>query len=303
MTTSARTTEPINGLGVLAAAVAVSAWGASGVIIKDIDMGGLAIAGYRFILFGLASGALLALRGKPPSLRVLRESFWGGAALGLDVAFFFSAVKLTTIANATVIGSLQPIVVSIAAAWLFGERMRGRDVGLGALALAGAIAVVLGAATELEPSRTGDLFAVGALLSWSAYFIFAKRAKDRISPSEYTFGAALWCGLINLPLAVIFGQSLSWPAAESWVGLVILTFGAGILGHSLMNWAIQEIPLWIGSTFTLLIPVVAAGAAWMFLDESLTATQVVAMGVVLLALAGIVVGRSGIGNRPRPLRR
>ena len=38
-------------------------------------------------------------------------------------------------------------------------------------------------------------------------------------------------------------------------------------------------------------------------DESLTATQVVAMGVVLLALAGIVVGQSGVGNRPRPLRR
>ena len=196
----------------LAAAIAVSAWGLSGVIIKDIDMGGLAIGGYRFTLFGLASGALLALRGNPPSLRVLRESFWGGAALGFDVAFFFSAVKLTTIANATVIAALQPVVVSIAAAWLFGERMRGRDLGLGALALAGAIAVVLGAATEVEPSRTGDLFAVGALLSWSAYFIFAKRAKDRISSSEYTFGAALWCGLINLPLAVVFGQSLSWPS-------------------------------------------------------------------------------------------
>ncbi len=33
-------TEPFNPLGIAAAAVAVSAWGLSGVIAKDIDMSG-----------------------------------------------------------------------------------------------------------------------------------------------------------------------------------------------------------------------------------------------------------------------
>lgn len=300
---STRDDHSNHSLGVIAAAVAVSAWGLSGVIAKDIDMGGLAIGGYRFAIYGLVVGALMWVRGTRIDGRVLRETMWGGLALAADVALFFSAIKLTTIANATVIGALQPVVVSIAAARFFGERIQQRDVVLGAVALVGVILVVLGASDSPEWSLTGDLLACGALLSWSAYFIFAKRATNRISSNEYTVGAALWTGAINLPLALLFGQSLAWPSLDSWVGLLVMAFGAGILGHSLMNWSIQQIPLWISSTFTLLIPVISASAAWVFLDEPLTGLQIVAMGIVLAALAGIVANQSGVGARPRPLRR
>lgn len=293
----------VSPLGLLAAAIAVSAWGLSTVIAKGVDMGGLAIAGYRFSIYGLVVGALMWTRGTRIDLRVMRESMWGGLALGADVALFFSAVKLTTVANATVIGVLQPVVVSIVAARFFGEKIHRRDMVLTGVALVGVILVVLGASGSPNWSLTGDVLAVGALLAWSAYFIFSKQIADRITSNEYTVGAALWAGAINLPLALLFGQSLAWPSAESWVGLLVMAFGAGILGHSLMNWSIQQIPLWISSTFTLLIPVVAATAAWAYLDEPLTGLQIVAMAIVLTALAGIVARQSGIGARPRPLRR
>ncbi len=305
MSDTARTsdTETANSLGVVAALIAVSAWGLSGVIAKDIDMGALAIGGYRFTIYGLVVGALMWVRGTRIDRRVMRESMWGGIALGTDVALFFSAVKLTTIANATVIGAMQPVVVSIVAARFFGERIHRRDMVLGGVALVGVVLVVFGATGSAGWSLTGDLLAAGALLSWSAYFIFSKRAKSRITSNEYTVGAALWTGAINFPLALAFGQSLAWPSFDSWIGLLVLAFGAGILGHSLMNWSIQQIPLWISSTFTLLIPVVSASAAWVFLDESLTGLQILAMGIVLAALAGIVGRQSGIGATPRPLRR
>ncbi len=295
--------DAVNPAGVLAAVIAVSAWGLSGVVAKEIDMGGLAIGGYRFAIYGLVVGALLWVRGTRIDLRVMRESMWGGIALGADVAFFFSAVKLTTVANATVIGALQPVVVSIVAARFFDERIHRRDIALGGVALVGVVLVVFGASGSAGWSLTGDLLAVGALLTWSAYFIFSKRAKSRITSNEYTVGAALWTSAINLPLALVFGQSLAWPSVDSWVGLLVLAFGAGVLGHALMNWSIQQIPLWISSTCTLLIPVISASAAWVFLDEPLTMLQIFAMGIVLAALTGIVGRQSGIGSRPRPLRR
>ncbi len=290
-------------LGIAAAAVAVSAWGLAGVVAKAIDMGGIAIGAYRFTLYGLVVAGLFGLRGSPLTVRVMRVSMWGGLALALDVAFFFSAIKLTTVANATVIGALQPVVVSVAAWRLFGERVARRDVGLALVAIGGVAVVVFGGGDTADGDRLGDALAVGALFSWSAYFIFSKRTKAQISSNEFTIGAALWTGLLNAPLAAIFGQSLAWPSLESWVGLIVLAFGAGALGHSLMNWSIQQIPLWISSTFTLLIPVVSATAAWFFLDEPLSGIQVAAMFVVLGALGAIVANRSGIGSRPRPLRR
>jgi len=293
----------LNLLGVAAAAVAVSAWGLSGVIAKDIDMGGLAIGAYRFTLYGVVLTAVMAARRTPITMRVMRESFWGGLALGTDVAFFFSAVKLTSVANATVIGALQVVVVSLVAVRLFGEKIVRREAILGMIAIAGVATVVMSGSDDSGRSLLGDLLSVGALVSWSAYFVFAKRAKERMSAQEYTIGAALWTGLINFPLAFLFGQDLSWPSSRSWVWLIVLAFGAGLLGHSMMNWSIQQIPLWVSSTFTLLIPVVSAVAAWLWLDEPLTMMQIVAMMVVLGALAGIVTSQTGVAAKPRPLRR
>ncbi|MCP4227147.1 MAG: DMT family transporter [Actinomycetia bacterium] len=291
------------GLGVVGGIVAVSAWGLSGVIAKHIDMGGIAIGAYRFTTYGLVVGLFMTARGTPITLRVMRGSMWGGIALGVDVALFFSAVKHTSIANATVIGALQPVVVAVIAYRFFGEELRRRDVTLGLVALAGAIVVVLAAASDAEPSLDGDLLAGGALFAWAGYFVFSKRAKGVLTSNEYTVGAALWVGAINAPLALLFGQDMSWPSLENWVWLLALAFGAGVLGHAVMNWSIQQIPLWLGSTFTLLIPVVSATAAWVFLDEPLTAAQIIAMGVVLLSLTGVITGQAGVGSRPRPLRR
>ena len=306
MPTAAVDSQTHSNLGVVAAGIAVSAWGLAGVVAKSIDMGGVAIGAYRFAVYGVIVALAMGLRGNPLSLHALRSSFAGGMALGLDVAFFFSAVKETTIANATVIGALQPVVIAILAARLFGERIHPRDALLGILALLGVIVVVSGARSSDEASLLGDSFAVGALFSWSAYFVFSKQATRVITPNEYTVGAALWAGLFNIPVALAFGQSLGWPTIESWVGLLVLALGAGLLGHSLMNWSIQQIPLWLGSTFTLLIPVVSAGAAWVFLDEPLTAIQIGAMALVLVALAGIVRNQGRIRSNAgafRPFRR
>ncbi len=275
----------------------------SGVVAKNIDMGGVAIAAYRFLVYALVVGAVMAIRSKPISARALRIALPGGIALGADVAFFFSAIKETTVANATMIGALQPIIVAAVAWRFFGERMTRRDMVLAGVAIAGVFAVVVGAQGSDEWSLRGDLLAVGALFSWSAYFVFAKQSKDQISSNEYTIGAAFWTGVINVPIAVTFGQSLAWPSATNWLWLLALAFGAGILGHEAMNWSLRQIPLWLGSTMTLLVPVVSAAAAWIFLDEAVTAFQVGAMIVVLVALAAVIVGQSGVGSRPRPLRR
>ena len=297
------TGESVNSLGIAGALVAMIAWGLSGVISKHIDMGGIAIAAYRFVAYFLALSAFMHLRGTRITVRMLQLSLWGGLALGADVALFFSALKNTSVANATIVGALQPVLVAIVAHRFFGERIRPRDMGFGAIALVAAVVVVLSAADSTKPDITGDLLAVGALFAWAAYMICSKLAKGKLTGNEYTIGTAFWVGVTNVPLAFLFGQDMSWPSAESWLWLLILAFGAGIMGHSIMNWAIQQIPLWLGATFTLFIPVIAAFSAWIFLGEELATTQMVAMAVVVLALGCVVTGQASIGSRPGPLRR
>jgi len=274
-------------VGIAGAAIAVTTWGTASVIIKYVDVGGIAVGVYRFTVFGLVMSLVAALRGTPVTPRVMKLSFWGGVTLAADIAFFFTAVKLTTVANATVIGAMQPILLAVVGARMLGEKIKGIQVVLGLVAIIGTVTIVYSASGSPQWSLTGDLLAVGALVSWSAYFTMTKRRSQEITTSQYTVAVAIWVALLNLPLAIGFGQ-MDWPSNGDWFWIILMAFVSGLLGHEAMNWSIPRIPLWLGSTMTTLIPVISATAAWIFLDEPLTAIQIGAMAVVLGALIGIV---------------
>ena len=163
--------------GLVGASAAVSAWATGTILTKAIGMGGLAVGVYRFTLFSVFILIWMAARGTPFTLSVMRRSALGGVALGTDIAFFFSAIKLTTVVNATLIGSLQPVLVGVIAARFMGEQIRRRDALWSLVALSGVGGVILASSGLPEWSLTGDLLAVAAMVSWSGYFIFSKRSK------------------------------------------------------------------------------------------------------------------------------
>jgi drug/metabolite transporter (DMT)-like permease len=283
------------GLG--AVAVAVAAWGATGVLIKSIEMDSIAIAAWRFLMYAVVLTLWMYARGGRLTRRVLTASFAGGALLGADVMLFFTAVQLTNIVNATTIGALQPIVIAVFATRVLGERIHGREYVAAAAAIVGVVVVVTQSSGTPEWSGVGDLAAVGALASWSGYFIVAKRTSGVLTPLEFTVGAAWWVAAVSFPSGLIVGQDLSPPPASEWLPLLGLLAVGGLLGHSLMNWGIPRIPLWLSSTSTLLIPVFASVSAWIFLGESLSAWQLAAMGVVVTSLGVVVVAQT----RPTPV--
>jgi drug/metabolite transporter (DMT)-like permease len=278
--------------GLIGAGIAVCAWSTGTILAKYIDMGSLAIGFYRFAFFAVMLVVWMQVRGTPFRLRVIRDSMWGGIALGADIALFFSAVKLTSVVNATIIGSMQPIVVGVIAARFFGETIRLRDALWSIVAIAGAVLVVAASAGDATTDIRGDLLAAAAMLSWSAYFITSKNSKKTMTPTEFTAGTSLWTMAICAPLGFLFGQDMSWPSATNWGWLIAMAIASGLVGHAMMNWSLVRIPLWVGSTFTLLIPVFSALLAWLVLDEAVSALQALGMVVVIGALAVVVRSQS-----------
>jgi drug/metabolite transporter (DMT)-like permease len=225
---------------------AIVAWGMTGVLIKAIDMGAIAIAFWRFLVYATFFSAYLRARGVHVNLSVLRRTLPGGLCLAGDVMLFFTAVKYTNIVNATTIGALQPLILAVVAVRLFGETVRRREIIIALVAIAGVVVVVVESAGTPEWSPGGDLAAVGALLCWSAYWVFAKRSHGTITPMEYTAGTGWWTAIVALPVGLLVGTDMSVPALDQWLPLLGLVLVGGVLGHGLMNWAIVRVPLWLG---------------------------------------------------------
>ena len=213
---------------------------------------------------------------------------------------FFSAVRLTTVANATVIGSCQPLIMLLIAGRLFGERPKRHHWFLALVAICGVAIVMFGSTGVQGWSPKGDLLAVAVVAAWTGYFVFSKLSSRQIESSQYTGATALICALFATPFALASGQVFTMPSSNAWVWLVVLSIGPGFTSHMLMNWSLSRIPAWLGSTLTLAIPVTATVMAWIFLGEEVATLQFVGMGVVLVTLGVIVLSQSKTANDTSP---
>lgn len=282
-------------LGVTAAGASVVVWGATSVLIKQVHgVSGVGISFHRLWIGALLTAVAFLASGGRYTRRLLRLSLPGGAAFALDICLFFTAVKETSVANATVIGALQPVLILAVARRLFGERPGMTEAFWSVVAIAGTAIVVLGGTAGGAASRRGDALAVAALFAWTWYFVASKRARDELSSFEYLAGLSLVATVLTTPLVLLSGEAIAVPNAGAWVTIVLIAVVNGALGHFLMNWAHGHVPIVVTSLMTLGIPVFATASAALFIDERVTGAQVAGMAVVLASLA-IVVARTSRG--------
>jgi drug/metabolite transporter (DMT)-like permease len=184
------------------------------------------------------------------------------------------------------------VLVLAIASRLFGERPHLSDGLWAIVAIAGAGMVVLGADTAGDASAGGDLLAVAALFAWTWYFVASKRAREELGSFEYLAGLSVVALIVTTPFVLVRGEHLAVPELKGWAVIVAIALVNGALGHFLMNWAHAHVPLMIISLMTLAIPVIAAAAAALLIDEPLTTQQVLGMGIVVSALSVVVLRSS-----------
>lgn len=275
----------------LAGAIATQVlWSSGNILAADIDYPSEQLAFWRLALGAVVYWLVITLLGRGLTMDQLRASVAGGVTFGANLGLFYTALKLTTVANAVIITALQPALVAMAAHRMFRERMDGRGVALVALAFSGVALVVFGASGTRDWSLRGDLLALAGTVMWAGYFLASKRARETVGALQYQTGVLIVASAVILPLTLIVHGSPGAPGPETlgWISLLVLLPGSG---HLIMNWAHAFVPVTVSSTLTLAIPVLSAVGAAIFLDQPITGLQAAGMGVVLVSLALFIARR------------
>jgi len=286
----APTTRPV--LGALAAVLGVVMWGSFTVLTRKVpELDGLGLAFHRMWMGAVVVTVVLYLSGSRLSWRLLRTSAPGGLLFALDVGLFFTALKETTITNANIISSLQPILIALVVGKLFGERLRGSFFLWTALAVGGVVLVLTGSAAGNQDtwSLHGDLLALGATVSWAGFFVASKQARKTLTSLEYLAGLLIVGFAAMAPVVLLSGRPLHVESWASWGYIAAIAIASGGFGHWLMNWAHGHIPLAMASLLTLAIPVAAVVTGVLVLDEAVGLQQVLGMAVVLGALTIVIL--------------
>lgn len=269
----------------------VLTWGCSNVAIKAVPLPGAVASFYRL---WLAVPFLWAVCLASPGTRAALHGEWaraalvGGVLFGIHQLLFFTSLKLTSVANVSIIGALQPALVLLVAGRLFGESPGRLAVLWAGVAVVGTILVVVGSAGTPAWSPFGDLVAVLNLLAFTTYFLASKGFRNRIGATEYVTGMTTVAAVVVSIACLATGQDLSAPHGVDWLVLLALALIPGTLGHFLTNWAHPHAPAFLISILLLAVPVVAAIGAVIVLGEHLVPLQILGGAVVLGAIARIV---------------
>ncbi len=295
---SARGLAPSDGVLALAAVTfGATMIGVAPILVRLSELGALSTAFHRMAFASLAAGLLTALLPAPAERRPARAGdllLLAGAGLFFagDLAFFHTALGHTSVANATLLVNLAPVLVGLGAWGLYGERPTARYLGGLALAVGGAVwlssAGTGGDGSGGGASLTGDLQAVIAAVFYAAYLLALKRLRAVFPAATLIVWSSAAAALALLALALLTGESLLPASLEGWLVVAALGLVGQALGQGMVAQSLRQLPVGYSSLVLLLQPLVAGALAWLLFGEVLLAGQI-AGG--LLLLAGLVIAR------------
>ncbi|KMK20395.1 threonine transporter [Pluralibacter gergoviae] len=231
----------------------------------------------------LALGTLiLAVIFKPWRLRFTREQrlplLLYGLSLGAMNYLFYLSIQRIPLGIAVALEFTGPLAVA-----LFGSR-RPIDFVWVALAVAGLWFLLPLGQNAAHLDLTGAALAMGAGACWAVYIISGQRAGEEHGPATVAMGSLI-AAAVFVPVGALQAGDALWHGSLLPLGLGIAVLSTA-LPYSLEMVALTRLPTRTFGTLMSMEPALAALSGMIFLGETLTLSQTLALGAIITASVG-----------------
>jgi len=241
-------------------------WGANfvlgGYVLHDISP--FWAASMRFVLGTLLMLSIVLWK-RERLIEPLRKNLATYLLLGVTgiVAFnlfFFEALRYTSANNAALIMATNPLLTTLLAAIMLGERPGMRHFTALPIALAGvAIVITHGSMSRLVALHfsSGDLLMLGANLCWALYNILCRRYMPAGSPLVNTAWIMAAGAVVLLVIALGSNTPLVLLGAKAALSMSIIVVGGTVVAYLFWSMGIVRLGAARTAIFLNLVPVFA----------------------------------------------
>ncbi|MBS0862728.1 threonine/homoserine exporter RhtA [Enterobacter mori] len=228
---------------------------------------------------------------KPWRLRFQKEQrlplLLYGLALGAMNYMFYLSIQTIPLGIAVALEFTGPLAVA-----LFSSR-RPVDFIWVVLAVLGLWFLLPLGQSVAQIDLTGAALALGAGACWAVYILTGQRAGEEHGPATVALGSLI-AAIIFVPLGMAQATESIWQWSILPVGLAVAILSTA-LPYSLEMIALTRLPTRIFGTLMSMEPALAAISGMVFLGETLTFTQTLALCSIIAASMG-----STLTMRPEP---
>ncbi len=262
--------------------------GFSPILARVSDVGPLSTAAWRMAFAAMALAPLLAdARGKAAGA-VKGASKWplllAGLFFAVDLGFYHWALELTSVAHATLIVNMAPVVALAAGVLAFAERLgRLKLAGL-ILSIAGALLMTTGRA-GVSGTLEGNALAVAGMLGYAFYLIAVKRARGLHDTTVIMVWSSASAAVILFIAAALAGEVIIPQSAHGWGVVIAMGLITHVAGQGLVALGMRDAPVGLASIVLFTQPVMAAFAAWVVFGETMAAAELYGVALVLGGIA------------------
>lgn len=221
-----------------------------------------------------------------------RERLWialSGVCLGLHFTCWISSLYYTSVASASVLVTIHPIIMILVERLWF-KRNFAKKTWIGVI-MAFAGSLLLGISdSQIEQDFADPLFgnflALTAAVIFVVYLLIGQQIRKKREWIDYVFPVYFYAAAACLLIAVVLGKDLlNISTVGVWAGAG-LAFGPQILGHGSMNYAVKYVSPTLLSTLILVEPLFASILAFFLFAELPPVTSIIAM-IIILAGVGL----------------
>ncbi len=235
--------------------------------------------------------AILVAIFKPWRLRFKKEQrlplLFYGLSLGAMNYMFYLSIQTIPLGIAVALEFTGPLAVA-----LFSSR-RPVDFIWVVLAVLGLWFLLPLGQNVSEIDLTGAALALGAGACWAVYILTGQRAGEEHGPATVALGSVI-AAIVFVPIGMAQATASIWQWSVMPIGLAVAVLSTA-LPYSLEMIALTRLPTRIFGTLMSMEPALAAISGMVFLGETLTFTQTLALCSIIAASMG-----STLTMRPEP---
>ena len=196
----------------------------------------------------------------------LRLLACGATGVAANQLLFFNGLNVTSPVNASIIMTINPVLVLVISAVLLGTSITARKLlgifigGGGAVAL-----LILSAQQEsLHASWQGDLMILLNAASYGFYLVLVKPLMAKYKPLTVIAWVFVFGALFVLPIGWQQAAAIDWSAFEPshWQGVAYVVIGTTFMAYLLNIFALRHVQPTVVSIYIYLQPLLATGLSW-----------------------------------------